>query len=100
MTDGTATARPITVVTSASATPGATAAMLPEPPTAIPMKASITPSTVPSKPSSGLTDPKVASQGRKRAAASRSAATSLAITLAPQAAELPPLEEDEVPGDQ
>src|SRR5439155_1230564 len=80
MTDGTATASPATVVTSASATPGATAAMLPEPPTAIPMNASITPSTVPSSPSSGLTEPNVASQGMKRA-------------------DLPPVEEDEIPGD-
>src|SRR6267143_1258959 len=106
MTDGTATASPITVVTSASATPGATAAMFPEPPTAIPMKASITPSTVPSRPSSGLTEPKVASHGMKRAAASRSAATSLASTIrsasscvAPQSAKLPHFEEDQVPGD-
>src|SRR5438445_3873614 len=81
ITDGTATASPATVVTSASATPGATAPMFPEPPTAIPMKASITPSTVPSRPSSGLTEPNVASQGMNRAAASRSAATSLARTI-------------------
>ena len=81
ITDGTATASPMTVVTRASATPGATAPIFPEPPTAIPMKASITPSTVPSSPSSGLTEPKVASQGMKRAAASRSAATSLASTI-------------------
>src|SRR3989442_921752 len=81
MTDGTATASPATVVTSASATPGATAAMLPDPPTAIPMNASITPSTVPSSPRSGLTEPNVASQGMKRAAASRSAATSFASTM-------------------
>src|SRR2546425_5051588 len=58
MTEGTATARPATVVTSASATPGATAAMFPEPLTAMPMNASITPSTVPNSPSSGLTEPK------------------------------------------
>src|SRR5213079_2224258 len=63
MTDGTATASPETVVTSASATPGATAAMLPEPPTAIPMNASITPSTVPSSPRRGLTEPNVARHG-------------------------------------
>src|ERR1051325_6367002 len=81
ITAGTATASPATVVTSASATPGATAAMLPEPPRAIPMNASITPSTVPSSPRSGLTDPKVASQGMNRAAASRSAATSFASTM-------------------
>src|SRR5207244_806879 len=81
ITEGTATASPATVVTSASATPGATAAMLPDPPTAMPMNASITPSTVPSSPSSGLTEPKVASQGMKRAAASRSAATSFASTM-------------------
>src|ERR1041384_4545070 len=81
MTAGTATASPPTVVTSASATPGATAVMLPDPPTAIPMKASMTPSTVPSSPSSGLTDPNVASQGIHRAAVSRSAATSLASTM-------------------
>src|SRR2546425_173063 len=68
ITDGTATASPATVVTSASATPGATAAMLPEPPRAMPMKASITPSTVPSRPSSGLTEPKVASQDPTRIA--------------------------------
>src|SRR6266516_3029047 len=110
MTDGTATASP---------------------PTAIPMNASITPNTVPSSPRSGLTEPNVASHGRNRAAASRSAATSFASTirrasscvvvsavwvatagprrpldlghetvcLAPHPAELPPLEEDEVPGD-
>ncbi len=81
MTAGTATARPPTVVTNASATPGATAVMFPEPPTAIPMNASMTPSTVPSRPSSGLTDPNVASQGMKRAAVSRSAATSFASTM-------------------
>src|SRR2546428_8620364 len=81
ITEGTATARPPTVVTSASATPGATAAIFPEPPTAMPMKASITPSTVPSRPSSGLTEPNVASQGMKRAAASRSAAPSLASNI-------------------
>jgi hypothetical protein len=68
ITAGTATARPATVVTSASATPGATAAMLPDPPTAIPMNASMTPSTVPRRPSSGLTEPNVASQGMNRAA--------------------------------
>src|SRR5205807_10194225 len=81
ITEGTATARPPTVVTSASATPGATAPMFPDPPTAIPMKASITPNTVPSRPSKGLTDPKVASHGMNRAAPSRSAATSLASTM-------------------
>src|SRR2546429_60423 len=48
--------------------------MLPEPPTAIPMNASMTPSTVPSSPSSGLTEPKVASQGMKEVAAERDAA--------------------------
>ena len=81
MTAGTATARPPTVVTSASATPGATAVMLPDPPTAIPMNASITPSTVPSRPRSGLTEPNVASHGINRAAVSRSPATSLASTI-------------------
>src|SRR5205807_841761 len=81
ITEGTATASPATVVTSASATPGATAPMFPDPPTAIPMKASITPNTVPSRPSKGLTDPKVASHGMNRAAPSRSAATSLASTM-------------------
>ena len=45
------------------------------------MNASITPSSVPSSPRSGLTDPKVASQGMNRAAASRSAATSFASTM-------------------
>src|SRR5881394_1732817 len=70
MTAGTATARPPTVVTKASATPGATA-----------VKASITPSTVPRSPSSGLTEPKVASHGMKRAAVSRSAPTSFASTM-------------------
>ena len=69
--DGTATASPITVVIRASATPGATAAMLPDPPAAMPRNASITPSTVPKRPSNGLTDPNVASQGMNRAAASR-----------------------------
>ena len=68
-------------MTSASATPGATAPMFPEPPTAMPMNASITPSTVPSSPSSGLTEPNVASHGMNRAAASRSAAISLASTM-------------------
>src|SRR5437879_5514379 len=77
----TTVAGPATVVTSASATPGATAAMFPEPPRAIPMNASITPSTVPSRPSSGLTEPNVASHGTNRAAESRSAATSLASTM-------------------
>src|SRR5690606_21485348 len=61
MTAGIAAKRPATVVTRASATPGATALMLPEPLAAIPMKASITPSTVPRSPSSGPTEPIVAS---------------------------------------
>ena len=55
--------------------------MFPEPPIAMPMNASITPSTVPSSPSKGLTEPNVASHGMNRAAASRSAATSLASTI-------------------
>src|SRR2546427_4370694 len=38
-------------------------------------------STVPSRPSSGLTEPNVASQGMNRAAVSRSAATSFASTM-------------------
>ena len=55
--------------------------MLPEPPTAIPMNASMTPSTVPSRPRSGLTEPNVASHGMNRAAVSRSPATSFASTI-------------------
>src|SRR5207245_1132106 len=99
ITEGTATARPPTVVTSASATPGATAAMFPEPPTAMPMKASITPSTVPSRPSSGLTEPQggvvgVLETGRPLALRHE------AVGLLPHAAELPPLQRDEIPRDQ
>ena len=59
------------VATSASATPGATALRLPLPFTAIPTNASMTPSTVPRSPMSGLTEPIVASDGMKCARRSR-----------------------------
>ena len=52
-----------TVAMSASATPGATAAMLPDPFEEMPMKASMTPSTVPINPIRGPTEPTVASHG-------------------------------------
>src|SRR5688572_12701560 len=71
-TAGIATASAAAVAISASATPGATAAMLPDPFVAIPMNATITPSTVPSRPMSGLTDPMVASHGMNRPSRSRS----------------------------
>ena len=60
---GMATASDAAVATSASATPGATAVRLPDPLVAMPMNAWITPSTVPSRPRSGLTEAMVASQG-------------------------------------
>src|SRR6478672_9854178 len=52
-----ATLNAAAVATSASATPGATAARLPEPRVAMPTNALITPSTVPRSPMSGLADP-------------------------------------------
>ncbi len=63
MTAGMAATSPAKVATSASATPGATAARFPEPFEAIPMNALMMPSTVPVRPRSGLTEPMVASQG-------------------------------------
>ena len=53
MTAGIATAKPATVVVSASAMPGATAAMLADPCDVIPMKEFITPTTVPMRPRRG-----------------------------------------------
>ena len=58
-------------------TPGATAARLPEPCVAMPTNALITPSTVPKRPMSGLTEPIVASHGRCRPSRSRSAPASV-----------------------
>ena len=63
MTAGIAAIRPPAVATSASATPGATAARLPDPFEAMPIKALMMPNTVPVRPSRGLTEPIVASQG-------------------------------------
>jgi len=62
-TAGMATERAAAVAMRASATPGATAPIFPEPFVAIPRNASMTPSTVPSSPMSGLADPIVASDG-------------------------------------
>jgi hypothetical protein len=76
-----ATARPATVVTSASATPGATAVMFPAPLVAMPMNASMTPSTVPSNPISGLTEPNVASHGTYFPSRSCSASTCESSTI-------------------
>ena len=63
ITAAIAAARPAKVATSASATPGATAARFPDPRVAMPVNALMMPTVVPSRPSSGLTDPMVASQG-------------------------------------
>src|SRR5204862_6779299 len=49
ITDGTATARPATVVTSASAAPGAPAPTLRQPPTALPTDAPVHRGTVPNR---------------------------------------------------
>ncbi len=75
-----ATASAAAVAVSASATPGATALKLPEPLVAMPMKASITPSTVPKRPMSGLTEPIVASHGMKCESRSRSSDVSESST--------------------
>ena len=79
-TAGIATLSAAAVAMSASATPGATAPMFPDPLVAIPMKALMTPSTVPRRPMSGLTDPMVASQGMKWPSRSRAPLVSLSST--------------------
>src|ERR1700737_3696801 len=75
-----ATLRAAAVAISASATPGATAPMFPDPFAAIPTKASMTPRTVPRSPMSGLTDRMVASDGTQRLNRSRSAVVSESST--------------------
>jgi hypothetical protein len=77
---GIATISPATVVTSASATPGATAAMLPEPSRATPMNECITPITVPSSPRSGATVAMMASQRSPPESSSRSSPSSFSST--------------------
>src|SRR5258706_184568 len=63
MTAGTAVKSPAAVVIRASAMPGATARKLAAPAAPRPVKASITPQTVPNRPINGVTEPVVASQG-------------------------------------
>ena len=60
--DGIATIKPATVVSSAPATPGASAVKSDLPAAAMPQKASMTPQTVPKRPQKGLTLTRVASR--------------------------------------
>ena len=81
ITEGMATARPATVVISASAMPGATAEMLVDPIRVMPRNVFMMPITVPMSPSRGDTEPITASQLSPCAKSSASSALTLSITM-------------------
>ena len=79
--DGIATTSPMTVVRSAPEIPGATADNIADPLAAIPPNESITPQTVPSRPSSGADATEVARKPILSSSESASSAVVLSATV-------------------